>query len=415
MFSIRLALKNLSRHKRRNLITIFVIGFAFFGYLFAESIMNGMEEMSFDNIKDFETGDVQIANPQYWQEKEDFPLVHLMEWNDDFKDRLAQRTGVEGISPEMRFSALLNNGIDEMGVIGLGVIPQFYNSVFKTRDYVIDGSMLSLEENKAVIGQKLAELMDLKLNDYIVLLVRTKEDTFNTIDVEIGGIIRTLNPILNSTTVFLPLELVQQRLNVGDGITGISLKIDPGQEKTVLHSLADEFYKKNLPLSVYSWQESAQNVIALGASKKSGIAAIMSVVLLIGMVGIVNNVILSALERTSEIGMMKALGMREWEVVFVFMVEATGIGILGGLLGCLLGFIGVNWLVNNGLNFARIMGEGLDWSEYGVPVLERIYGVWNYPAFSYIFLLGVIVAMLSSIVPSYWAAHKDPVEAIYHR
>ena len=133
------------------------------------------------------------------------------------------------------------------------------------------------------------------------------------------------------------------------------------------------------------------------------------------MIGIVNNVILSALERTSEIGMMKALGMKEWEIVFVFMVEATGIGILGGLLGCLLGFIGVNWLVNNGLNFARIMGEGLDWSEYGVPVLERIYGVWNYPAFSYIFLLGVLVAIFSSIAPSYWAAHKDPVEAIYHR
>ena len=138
----------------------------------------------------------------------------------------------------------------------------------------------------------------------------------------------------------------------------------------------------------------------------------MSVVLLIGMIGIVNNVILSALERTSEIGMMKALGMGEWEIVFVFMAEATGIGILGGLMGCLLGFIRVNWLVNNGLDFARIMGEDLDWSEYGVPVLERIYGVWNYP---YIFLLGVIVAILSSIAPSYWAAHKDPVEAIYQR
>ncbi|MFZ2330655.1 MAG: hypothetical protein WAW45_03500, partial [Atribacterota bacterium] len=232
MFSIRLALKNLSRHKRRNLITIFVIGFAFFGYLFAESIMNGMEEMSFDNIKNFETGDVQIANPQYWLEREDYPLIHLMEWNDDFKDWLAQKAGIEGISPEMRFSALLNNGIDEMGVIGLGIIPQFYNSVFKTRDYVIDGSMLALEENKAVIGQKLTELMDLKLDDYIILLVRTKEDTFNTVDVEIGGIIRTLNPIINSTTVFLPLELVQQRLNVGDGITGISLKVSPDQEET---------------------------------------------------------------------------------------------------------------------------------------------------------------------------------------
>ena len=60
--------------------------------------------------------------------------------------------------------------------------------------------------------------------------------------------------------------------------------------------LAKKFDEEKLPLSAYSWRESAQNVIALGASKKSGIAAIMSVVLLIGMVGIINNAILSALE-----------------------------------------------------------------------------------------------------------------------
>lgn len=415
MFSIRLALKNLSRHKRRNFITIFVIGFAFFGYLFAESIMNGMEEMSFDNIKDFETGDIQITNTHYWQEREDFPLDNLMEWNEDFYDFVAQGAGVEGISPEIRFLAMLNNGTDEMGVIGLGILPQFYNKVFKTHDYVIEGSMLSIEKDMAVVGQKLSELMNLNLNDYITLLVRTKEDTFNTIDVEIGGIIKTLNPILNSNTVFLPLELAQQRLNTENRITGISLKVSSGHEEVVTNYLAKKFDEEKLPLSAYSWRESAQNVIALGASKKSGIAAIMSVVLLIGMVGIINNVILSALERTSEIGMMKALGMKEWEIVFVFMTEAIGIGILGGLLGCLLGFIGVNWLVNNGLNFAQIMGEKLDWSEYGVPVLERIYGVWNFKAFKYIFFLSVFVAALSSIIPSYWAANKDPIEAIYHR
>ena len=417
MFNTRLALKNLSRHKRRNLITIFVIGFAFFGYLFAESIMSGMEEMSFDNIKDFETGDIQIANPEYWQEREDFPLDNLMEWDDNFKELIIQTPGVEGISPEMRFSALLNNGIDEMGVIGLGIIPESYNQVFRTKNYFIEGSINTLNEKKAVIGQRLAELMDLKIDDYIILLVRTKEDTFNTIDVEIGGIIRTLNPVLNSTIVLLPLNLVQDGLNVGNGVTRVSLRISFNQnhEEVIINSLRNKFHKENLPLSVYSWRESARNVIALSASKKNGIAAIMSVVLLIGMVGIVNNVILSSLERTSEIGMMKALGMREWEIVFVFMVEATGIGILGGLLGCLLGFIGVNWLVNNGLSFTKIMGEGLDWSQYGVPILDRIYGVWNYPAFAYIFFLGVIVAMVSSILPSYWAAHKDPVEAIYHR
>ena len=174
----------------------------------------------------------------------------------------------------------------------------------------------------------------------------------------------------------------------------------------------DSFKDKELALSAYSWKESASSIIALSAAKKGGIGAILSIVLLIGMLGIINNVILSALERTEEIGMMKALGMREWEIVFVFMVEATGIGILGGLAGCLLGYAGVSWLVKYGYSLAYIGGDGAD---FGIPILDKIYGAWNVPAFSFLFTLGVIIAVFSSILPSYWAAHKDPVKAIYHR
>jgi len=411
MFSIRLGFKNLSRQKRRNIITIFVIAFAFFGYLFMESMMNGMEEMSFDNIRNFETGNIQIAHPEYWEEREEFPLENLIHWDHELEEAIGQTQGVIAASPELKFSANLNNGIDEMGVIGLGVIPEKYNKVFQTQDYFIEGSIAVLEDNKAVIGDRLAELMDLKMNDYIILLVRTKEDTFNTIDVEIGGIVRTLNPMMNTNTVLLSLNTVQQSLNVDAGVTMISLQTSEVPEKNIIQSLEGTLKDKGLSIKAYSWRESAENVIAMSAAKKSGIGAIMSVVLLIGMVGIINNIILSGLERTSEIGMMKALGMKEWEIVFVFMIEAMGIGVLGSLFGCLFGYIGVYWLVNNGF----YTGAWGDMSQYGIPILDRIYGVWNYPAFSYIFILGVVVAVLSSIVPAYWAAHKDPVEAIYHR
>jgi putative ABC transport system permease protein len=415
MFSIRLGLKNLSRQKRRNIITIFVIAFAFFGYLFVESLFIGIENMSFDNIKNFETGDIQIAHPDYWEEKDDIPLENLIVWNEGLEEILAQTSGVVGVSPELKFAANLNNGIDEMGVVGLGIIPENYNDVFQTKDYFIEGSMSALDENKAVIGDRLAELMDLEIDDYIILLVRTKDDTFNTIDVEIGGIVRTPNPILNNSLVLLPLELAQQRLNVDKGVTMISLKSTSNQEETVISSLRDKIDEHKMPISVYSWRESARTVIAFSDMKKGGIGAIMSVVLLIGMVGIINNVILSALERTSEIGMMKAMGMKEWEIVFVFMVEATGIGVIGGLGGCILGYAGVNWMVNSGISFKELYGDWLDWSQYGIPIIDRIYGGWNYSSFSYIFFLGVIVAILSSILPAYWAANKDPVEAIYQR
>ncbi|HOR43108.1 MAG TPA: hypothetical protein PK111_08100, partial [Atribacterota bacterium] len=312
MFSVGLGLKNLSRQKRRNIITILVIAFAFSGYLFLESVMNGMEEMSFENIRNFETGNIQITHPEYWEERDELSLNNLIEWNGSLEESIRQTTGVIGISPELKFSANLNNGIDEMGVVGIGIIPEDYNQVFLTKNYFIAGDIVALEENKAVIGKQLAELMDLEMDDYITLLVRTKEDTFNTIDLEVGGIIHTLNPVLNSRIVLLPLSTVQQSLNTENSVTMISLATSAGvKEESINQSLENSFHEKKLPLRAYPWRESAANVIALAAAKKGGISAIMLVVLLIGMVGIINNIILSGIERASEIGMMKAMGMQE--------------------------------------------------------------------------------------------------------
>ena len=412
MFSFKLGLKNLTRQKRRNVITIMVIAFAFFGYLFMDSIMGGMEEMSFSNIKNYDTGNIQVMHPEYWEDREKLPLENLIYLNQDTIDSIKNMDGVMGVSPELRFQASLNNGIDETVVLGLGISPEQYSEVFDTHNYITEGAMFAPGESKAVIGVKLAELMDLKVNDYITLLVRTKEDTFNTIDVEIAGLLNSPNPMINNGIVFVPIDIAQQALNIGNGVSLFALKTASGNEDKITKALMNIFKEKILDLKAYSWRESAASVIALSAAKKGGAATILSVVLLIGMIGIVNNVILSALERTGEIGMMKALGMREWEIVFVFMVEATGIGILGGLAGCLIGFAGVGLMAKYGVNFSA---TGLDMSEFGIPILDKIYGTWNIPAFSFLFILSVMVALLSSIVPAYWAAHKDPVKAIYHR
>ncbi len=412
MFSFKLGLKNLTRQKRRNILIILVIAFAFSSYLLMDSLMNGMEEMSFDNIKNYDTGNIQVAYPEYWEDREELLLENLIYLNQDMEESIKSADGLLGVSPELRFKANLNNGIDEVAVRGVGISIEQYNQVFATQNYVVEGSMFAPGESKAVIGVSLAELMDLKVNDYITLLVRTKEDTFNTIDIEIAGLVRAPNPMINNGIVFVPLDVARQALNVGNAVSMITLKTVSGDEDKVTKELTDSFKNKNLDLKAYSWKESASSVIALSAAKKGGIGAILSVVLLIGMLGIINNVILSALERTSEIGMMKALGMREWEIVFVFMVEATGIGILGGLTGCLLGYAGVSALVKYGFSIAYIGGDG---SEFGIPILDRIYGAWNYPAFSFLFILGVVIAVLSSILPAYWAAKKDPVKAIYHR
>jgi len=413
VFSIKLGLKNLSRQKRRNFITILVIAFAFFVFLFIDSVMEGMTEISFNNIKNYDTGSIQVAHPAYWEDKDKLPLENLIYLNQDMGESINNMGGVSGVSPELRFKANLNNGIDEIAVIGLGISIEQYNEVFATQNHVVEGSMFTPGESKAVIGVRLAELMDLKVNDYITLLVRTKEDTFNTIDLEIAGLLHTPNPLTNNGIVFVPLGIAQQALNVENGISMMAVKIKKEKEiNPTVDNIIQIFQEKNLNIHAYSWKESAKTVIAIGAAEEAETAVMLIIILSIGMIGIINNVILSALERTREIGMMKALGMREWEIVLVFMVEATGIGILGGLAGCLLGAAGVGWIVKYGYDLSYIGG---DMSMYGIPIIDKLYGVWNFSSFIFIFFFGIVVALLSSIGPAYWAAHKEPVKAIYHR
>nr|MBC8499153.1 hypothetical protein [Candidatus Atribacteria bacterium] len=130
MFSIKLGLKNLTRQKRRNFITILVIAFAFFIFLFIDSVMEGMEEMSFDNIKNYDTGSIQVTHPEYWKDKDKLPLENLIYLNQDVEESIKNTNGLLGVSPELRFKANLNNGIDEIAVQGMGISIEQYNQVF---------------------------------------------------------------------------------------------------------------------------------------------------------------------------------------------------------------------------------------------------------------------------------------------
>src|SRR5665648_939358 len=277
MFSIKLGLKNLTRNKRRNAITILVIAFAFFVFLFLDSLMEGMTEMSFNNIKNYETGSIQVAHPAYWEHKDKLPLENLIEFNEDIEESLESMDGVLGISPELRFKANLNNGIDEIEVQGMGISIEQYNEVFATQNHVVEGSMFAPGESKAVIGVSLAELMDLKVNDYITLLVRTEEDTFNTIDLEIGGLINTPDPLINNGIVFVPLDIARQALNVENGISMMTIKTIKGKNiDPIIEEINQNFQKKNLNIKAYSWRESAKTVIAVGAAQDAETAIVLS-------------------------------------------------------------------------------------------------------------------------------------------
>ncbi len=412
MFLIKLSLKNLLRHKRRTLITAAIIAWAIFFYITFDSFLLGMNDMVFQNIIDHQYGHIQVANTAYWENKDELPLENMIVDNQKINQILREVDGYEAHAPQLDFQVRLNNGVNETPVLGKGISPFETLSVLNYEDYIVEGEMFQPGEYKTVVGQKLAEVMNLELGEYITLLTRTESDTFNTIDAEISGIINTPNPNINQNVVLLPLDVVQNTLNVNNKVTHYIVRLENQNfNQTIINNFDEEVKEVNNNLNVFSWRNLEEVSITQG--KQAGNTFILLIILTIAAIGIVNIVILAALERMEEIGMMKALGLTEREIVFTFVAESTGIGIIGGVLGCILGAISVFYFSQYGIDFTAFVD--IDMSTFGVPIVSEIYGVWDPMTFVYMFFFAVFGSMFASILPARWAAKKDPVKAIYKR
>lgn len=411
MFLTKLAFKNLIRHQNRTIITALIIALAVFFYIMLDSLIGGMVELSYESIIDYESAHLQLADPVYWEEKDDLPLEDLLLPAAEREQMLAEHESVEAAAVELNFQARLNNGQNELPVVAKAVQPENYLKLFELEDQFVSGSFFSTESRGAVLGKKLAELMRLETGDYLTLLFKDKNDTFNTLDLEISGLIHTANPNLNRNFVYLPLKQAQESLNLDNQYSKEVIRLKNQDGAAALAAELNDNYFSAGEIRAYPWNE--LEAITFAGLKQSANQLILVVILLIAAIAIINTVILAALERMREIGMMKALGLQNKEIVYNFVLESLGIAILGAGIGVVLGWIGVFFLSKYGFDFTAL--TSMDMASFGIPIIGKLYGVWNFRAFVEAALFALLVSFLASIPPAYWVAKKDAVDAIERR
>lgn len=411
LFLTKLAFKNLARHRNRTVITAMIIALAVFIYIFYDSLLSGMTVMSYGTLIDYETGHLQVVNRAYWDEEEKLPLKNLLTVDETLQSQLRNVRGFVAASPELNFQARLSNGWDELPVMGKGIEPEAFKGVFALEDQLVAGEMFAAGEHRAVLGKRLADLLDLTVGDYITMQVKDKNKGFNTLEVEIAGLVHTSNPNVNQNIVYVPLDLAQEALAVEGQVSKVILRL-AGQDRAAgaAAELERSLKKHDPDLAAYPWNQ--LEAFAFFGAVELEKQVILAIILLIAAIAIINTVILAALERMGEIGMMKALGLQKKEVVYTFVMESTGIGLLGGSIGILLGMLLVWFLAKYGIDFGALVG--IEMSAFGLPVLGKIYGVWNPQGMLEVFAFGVGISFLASLWPAYWAAGKDPVKAIDH-
>ena len=412
MFLTKLAIKNLFRHKKRTIVTALVITLGIFIFLVSDSLMVGLRDISLNNHLNLQTSHLQVMNTNYWEEKDEFPLDNLINVNEELENNLKSNEEILKATPRLYFTGTVNNGQEEFPITAVGIRPETDNEVINLSDYILKGEMPK-EGNSAILGKPLADLMGFEVGDYITLLFKTKEGTFNTIDAELTGILDTPNPQINEYQIFMPLSLVQNSLQLDNKASKYLVKLDNREQAlSITNNLNQEFENHEGNLRAYNWEKLSQEILAMVRQGDIENLVMLFIIIVLAAVGVINTIILSALERLEEIGMMKALGLKVREIIYIFVIESACIGTIGSFFGVIFGGVGVYFLYNIGISISAMTGGE---TTFGIPIAERIYGGWNPEAFLFIFFFGIIVSVLASILPARWGAKKDPVKAIHHK
>ncbi len=404
-FYLGLTFKNLWRHKRRTILTTLAIAVGIFYYIVFDSLMTGINRDSVQSMLDLEVGHFQLI-PANADSSKIPNLKKLVPHGSAVTGRLHTIPGIQGATPRLLFAASLISGMEELPVIGIGVDPQLDGTVFKIPKY-LKGRWVNKGEAEVVLGQRAADMLQLKLGDMVTIRTQTKTETFQALDLTIVGIINSTNPTVNEGQMFLPLDTAGQALGTGDAVSQVVVKTASFNS---LEKVIEDTNKLHFPgfrFRVKTWREAAASVLSTVQQKQAFQYILLLMVAIIAVIGVVNSTLLASLERVREIGILKAMGMTEFEITRLFTFEAAGLGFIGGLIGILLGLLMNTYLVYVGLDFEKMYGN----INFGFSV-NKIYGVWNPAAILGAFFLGMIVSLLASWLPARKAAKVDPATSL---
>ncbi len=421
MSFIKLGIRNIFRFKKRTFITLSAVSLPLALLIIGITLMNGVDKYSLTNIIDSQTSHLKVLKKGYFEEKDELPTDKVITECAALVVNIRSLDPVIGAERRIMFPGSLIKGSDEFPCIGIGVEPEFDPSVFNIKESLIEGQWIEDGEYQILIGKDFAEDLNLGVGDIITARVITSrvdnQFTWNAVDFEIRGIFDTSNPNVNSGFVFLPIEVAQEAMSLGPDITEIVIRLNTDEKEKieeVKKIIQNIINNSDLDYEVYSWDQLAGDFLAISKMKTKNTSMLIMIMLFIASMGIINTMLMAVFERTREIGMMMALGMRKLEIKMVFLFEGGFIGILGSLMGCILGGLGSWYLEVYGISL-RSFGETYEEIVATFyPVKDTFYADLTFEPLFYTFLLGTFISVAATYYPANRAAKLDPVEALRH-
>ena len=418
---LKMGLRNLIKNGRRSLITSLAIALAF-GTVnlfdgFATYMHHGNRAVA---IYAMAQGHLAIFKQGFLQKGKLEPGKYLLTSND-----VAQITEickaipeVELVTPQLNINGLLSNGRISTIFLAQGMVPsarmQFLQHLAKMaargngsmRDKFEGEPLRDDRTNGVAVSSGLAKMLGLKLGDDAVTMGTTQEGQMNALDAQVMMTFTAGAEQVNDKIMIVPYAFAQQLYDTtGADHMAILLREDATAKTEAIRDLIlKKCAEKGIDAEMETWVEMSEWYRKVKSMFDTIFRFLFLIVFIIVVMSVVNTMGMSVMERTREIGTLRAMGLKRRGVVMLFAIESMLLGVIGSIGGLILTFAG--WALVNVVKPT--------WSPPGMGNRLVIWIEWVPKTLVSSFIFMLLLCFIASVLPARRAAHQNIVDALGH-
>ncbi len=377
VFSI--GMRNILRSRRRSILNIIALALGFVIMTVGLAWVAGYDTHVFGALRSFDTGDAQVTHAGYMDEAARFPLDMLVFRQAELATSLAALPEIQTATPRIVFVASLSKGETELRLVARAIDPEGEAAVTVVEDQVAAGRYFRGTESNGpelLISEQNASALEVEVGDTVWLSAVDSYGVRNRAAALLVGLFTFGYPPVDENLVFADYASAAEFLGVEGSATHLVLAGASGVDPSAVAAAAAR-YLSGRPATA---DEGTAGAASAGATREleahpwrtfveAAATAIetdvfffyltLAVLFFLVIVGIINSMSMSILERSAEIGTLRALGFRRGLVIRLLLTEGIGLAVVATVAGAVLATPMLLYLTQVGLDVASAVPESI--------------------------------------------------------
>ncbi len=404
---LRIAWRNIWRHRRRTVIIMLAMGLSLAFMMFYDGLMEGFNQAIYGNAIRVLGGNIQIHAAGYRAKVDSNPLIPLA---NDLAAAQAAKSQPNVLAAARRIvtGGLVSNREGAFAISIIGVEPEIEAPISIIAEHIVAGRWLtSADLDSILIGRGLANVMNVQIGDRIAMVgsdvhKQNRQRTMTVVGIYDIGLAASEKQIQ-----YISLGEAQNLFGLRGQSTEIQITLKKlGQENTTVNALAPILKG----YEVESWEKNYPELQSALNSKGAVMNVFSAIIMMVAGIGILNLLLMAVYERTREIGLLGAIGLKPRQIATLFILEGTLIGVVGAVMGIALGLLMNGILGQVGMDFSAYANI----TEYMALISGRVYPTLGLSKIVSRALTVIVIATLAAWMPAREAARREPAEALHY-